>query len=440
MKHRCARSFDVSPLFVCALTGLVPAADLRVEVEAGRHPRRDTPVFIDLAAPAARAALVETTGGREKAVPAQVDGPRVHWILQGETKPGSSRQFRLALLDGPSDAGAAAGPLAIEDVSGKHLEVRLGGRSVLRYNYGLVPPPEPGINPLHARNGYLHPLWSPAGLPLTMDYPRNHLHHRGVWSPWVKTEFEGRDPDFWNLGDGKGRVEFEALEGKQSGPVFAGFKARHRHVDLKAPGGPKAVLIERWSARVWRMGSGSLSIDGPAAEQGATERGATERAAGDRASYFLFDLDIDHECAGSSPLKLPQYRYGGLGIRGSWDWEGDNVRVFTSEGKGRLNAEGANARWFDLSGPVGGPVNGKWAGIAVLGHPENFRAPQPVRSHPSEPFMNFAPVKAGDFEIAPGKPYRARYRFYLHDGVLHADEAERLWIDYAEPPVVRLKS
>ncbi len=416
MKSRCARSFAVFSFCACALAGLVSAADLQVEVEAGRHPRLDTPVFFDLPAAAVRAALVETTGGKEKPVPAQVDGSRVHWILDGETKAESVRRFRLALIEGQGEAGAGVGRLSIEDTAGKHLEVRLGGRGVIRYNYGIVPPPEPGINPLHARSGYLHPLWSPSGLQLTMDYPRNHLHHRGVWSPWVKTEFEGRDPDFWNLGDGKGKVEFEAMEGTESGPVFAGFKARHRHIDLKAPGGPKTVLIERWQARVWRT----------------TSVGPT----GDREGFFLFDLDIHHECAGTSPLKLPQYRYGGLGLRGSWDWEGDNVRVFTSEGKGRLNAEGENARWFDMSGPVGG----KWGGISVLGHPENFRAPQPVRSHPTEPFINFTPVKAGEFEISPGKPYRARYRFYLHDGVLQADEAERLWTDYAEPPRVRAKA
>ena len=33
--------------------------------------------------------------------------------------------------------------------------------------------------------------------------------------------FQGRDTDFWNMGDAKGRVEFEALEHARTGPVLA---------------------------------------------------------------------------------------------------------------------------------------------------------------------------------------------------------------------------
>ena len=47
----------------------------------------------------------------------------------------------------------------------------------------------------------------------------------------------------------------------------------------------------------------------------------------------------------------------------------------------------------------------KIAGIGFLCHPDNFRAPQNMRIHPSEPFFNFAPCQTGDFDIAPGKPY-----------------------------------
>jgi Methane oxygenase PmoA len=406
----------LSALAVIAILALLPAAllaeTIELEVSAGRHPRRDTPVSLEVEGAVSAAALVEVDPKGERPVPVQLEPAaagrraRAHWILSGETPAGTVRRFRLALAG--TQPAEVSRPLELLDDPGKALEVRLGGRSVLRYNYGKVLPPDASIPPIQTRNAYLHPLWSPGGQVLTMDYPRNHLHHRGVWFPWVKTEFEGRHPDFWNLGDGTGTVEFESLEARQSGPVFAGFRARHRHLDLKSPGGPRAALTERWDVRVYAVG-------------------------GERAGYFLFDLESTQECAGTSPLKLDEYRYGGLGLRGSWDWEGDNARVFTSEGKGRLNGEGAPARWFDVEGPVAG----RWAGITVLGHPTNFRAPQPVRVHPTEPFLNFAPVKSGGFEIAPGKPFVSRYRFYLHDGVLKADEAERLFTDYAEPPEVR---
>ena len=51
-----------------------------------------------------------------------------------------------------------------------------------------------------------------AGRVITGDYPPDHIHHHGVWFAWTKTEFEGRHPDFWNMGDGTGTVEFAARE------------------------------------------------------------------------------------------------------------------------------------------------------------------------------------------------------------------------------------
>ncbi|GIT77905.1 MAG: hypothetical protein Ct9H300mP32_2870 [Verrucomicrobiota bacterium] len=39
---------------------------------------------------------------------------------------------------------------------------------------------------------------------ITDDYPHNHKHHHGIWFPWTNTIFEGRKPDFWNMGNGTG--------------------------------------------------------------------------------------------------------------------------------------------------------------------------------------------------------------------------------------------
>ena len=106
----------------------------------------------------------------------------------------------------------------------------------------------------------------------------------------------------------------------------------------------------------------------------------------------------------------------------------------TSEGKTRLDGHGTTARWCEMHGKVKGDV----AGVAFLCHPANFRFPQNMRIHPDEPFFNFAPCQAGDFDIAPGKAYVSRYRLCLHDGAASAPEVERWWKDYAEPPEVKL--
>ena len=88
---------------------------------------------------------------------------------------------------------------------------------------------------------------------------------------------------------------------------------------------------------------------------------------------------------------------------------------------------------------MGGQVDGAPAGLAVLIHPDNFRAPQPLRLNPKNPQLCVAPSATGDWEITPGKPYVSRYRFILADGPADKAELERLWNDYAKPPVVTVE-
>jgi hypothetical protein len=238
------------------------------------------------------------------------------------------------------------------------------------------------------------------------------VHHHGIWFPWTKTEFEGRQPDFWNMGEGKGTVEFVSLGETWSGPVFGGFQTRHRFIDLTAPQS-KPALHEAWEVIAYNVGHGPRR-------------------------FFLFDLVSTQECATTSPLKLPKYYYGGLGLRGNWHWNGtENAFFLTSEGEtNRVRGNETRGRWCH----IGGRVDGELTGVAVFCHPENFRAPQPMRLHPGEPFFCFAPSQLGDWEIAPGKSYVSRYRFVVADGPPDPVELERMWNDYAHPPSVEIKT
>jgi hypothetical protein len=245
---------------------------------------------------------------------------------------------------------------------------------------------------------------------VTDDYPPKHKHHHGIWSPWTKTKFEGRTPDFWNAFKKTGTVEFVALDVKWGGPVAGGFTARHRFMDLSAEPQPKAALDETWSVIVYR----------PIAVHGGT--------------YHVFDLAIHQECSGKSPLTLTKYHYGGLGFRGHRQWEDkSNCTFLTSEGKTRANGDETRGRWCY----VGGNVDGAPCGVAILDHPGNLNHPQPMRLNPDEPFFCYAPQQLGDFTIEPGKPYDARYRFVVSDGPPDAEQIDRMWNDFAKPPGVK---
>ncbi|UCG56268.1 MAG: PmoA family protein [Phycisphaerales bacterium] len=381
-----------------------------ITVEAGEHARIDTPVSMPLAAvpEAARGAafhLEEVTGTGRMSVPAQVEPgvvPRLWWILSGTTAAGKTRTYEL--LKGAKGRGV--------DVTrtDKFLDVKVGENKVLRYNHAIVPAPE-GQDRLYDRGAFIHPLWSPAGTVLTNIQPKDHYHHVGIWMPWTKTKFEGKEVDFWNLKAGQGTVRFVKFLSETSGPVYGGFEAKQEHVALQTSEGEKVVLDEVWDVRVYNIG-------GP-------DKG-----------YWLWDFKSTQRCVADSPLYQEEYRYGGFGYRAAAEWDEENAAYLTSEGKTRKNGHATRARWCDMAGEI----NGTWEGVTMYSHPKNFRHPEPMRIWPEgQVFFNFAPSQAGDWVMEPGVDHVFRYRVYVHGGKIEVADAERIWHDYAAPPEVQVK-
>jgi Methane oxygenase PmoA len=181
--------------------------------------------------------------------------------------------------------------------------------------------------------------------------------------------------------------------------ALAGFKAKHRFVDMTAKP-EKVVLLESWSV--------TATTDG---------------------KRNVIDIVIEQNCAGPVPLKLPEYHYGGIGFRGNAAWNGaGNCRFLTASGlTDRLKVNTAKEPWCW----VGGKVDGETCGVTFLCHPSNFRAPQPIRAHPEEPFFCYAPQQGGAMEIEPGKPYVARYRMIVADGEPDPKAAAKWAEEYA---------
>jgi hypothetical protein len=353
---------------------------------------QDTPV--EVSRPQAEEALrpwklIRVSDG--KAIPCQVSGPTLVFLAP----PGSS-DYRL-------ERGA---PEPFPDVQcvddGKSLIISVRGKSVLSYNYAVIEQPDP----VFSRSGYLHPIWTPSGKVVTNDSPPNHLHHHGIWSAWTSSEFEGRKSNFWESKEKQGKVKFFVIEETFSGPVFAGFKVRHRFLNLNGPDGPKVALEEVWTVRVYAL---------------------TDR--------FVFDLESFQAAATEQPLIIKEYRYGGIGFRGPAAWEGKaGVEFLTSEGKDRIEGHATRAKWVVATGKI----DGEERSVGFFCHPSNFRYPQPVRIHPDEPFFNWAVPQAGDFSIDMIHGYMARYRFVVADGKRTAQEMAADWTAYGEARKVAL--
>lgn len=382
-----------------------------IAVDSGESARLDTPVGVALPVsidPFQPLRLEAVQEGERRAVPCQVEpgSPTKLWfVLDGETPANTTRKFALSV-------GVPVQKDGIQlDLSATTLDVKFSGARVFSYNHGHVVPP-PGVRPEYIRSGYIHPLFSPSGKLLTEDFPADHHHHKGIWFPWTKTEFEGKAVDFWNLGSRQGTVQFAGFDSVEDGPIYGRFLARHEHVHLDRPDGPKVALDETWDVRIWNVG-------------------------GPEAGLWVWDLESTQRCASDSPLHLKKYRYGGIGFRGAREWKGDNYVLLTSEGKTKENGHTTRARWCAQSGSI----DGQWTTIVMMSHPENYRFPEPMRIWASGgAFFNFTPIQLDDWDLEPGNDYVFRYRFFIHEGKIDPERAERAWQDFGAPPRVTLRT
>jgi len=401
--------FSSLPRVVCLLFAFtLPAAarDYRITLAPAPADRAGQVVAFTLPADAPKPAAIRDAAGRF--LPLQTDADGTARFIVAAQPAGAALAFTLtAAPAAPTPSGVAVAP------AGGDLGFTIGGAPVLSYRVDRAAVPRAGIKPEILRAGYIHPVFSPAGRLVTDDYPANHAHHHGIWASWTKTGFQGRSPDFWNMQNKTGAEELVAVDRTWSGPVHGGLEARLRSVDLSAPA-PVTVLNSTWLLTVY---------DVPGTAQ----------------PVRIFDLVVTHTTATADPLVLPKYHYGSFGIRGAaaWNGPGDVARFLTSEGlTDRIKGNDSRARWVYLGGAV--TPAGDLAGTAVLGHPENFRAPQPVRLHPNIPYFSFVPQQLGEFSIVPGTPYVARYRFIVTDGAPDRAFLEACWQAYAAPAPVTL--
>lgn len=361
----------------------------------------------------------ELVSGDGKGLPVQMHEGKAVAVVPALAA-GEAKSFQLKVLPVGEAALGKSGPEAAAGV-GAGVEVRPGdgdlvvtvaGKPVVHYRTDPDKVPRADIPAEVRRAGYLHPVFSPGGHVVTDDYSLKHVHHHGIWAPWVKTKFQGRSPDFWNMHQKTGAEQLEAVQSQWSGPVLGGLKARHVMVDRSAPQ-PVTALYSDWDLTVYAVPDAPRPV-------------------------HLFDVTITQACATPDPLELPEYHYGGFGIRGAaaWNGPGNAARFLTSEGlTDRKSGNGTPARWCWL----GGAVPGGLAGTTVMGHPGNFRAPQPLRLHPDMPYFSFVPQQAGAFSILPGQPYVMRFRFVVTDGEPDVGFLEACWRGWTEAGSVEVR-
>ena len=285
--------------------------------------------------------------------------------------------------------------------------VMLRGKPVLQYIKKAQPVPE-GTPEYFSRSGYIHPVYTPTGQELTGDYPADHAHQHALFFAWVKSKFDGQKVDFWNQAKDLGRIEFREVVNLRREERKVAFTVKHAFM---VKDGDKWIdaLHETWTVTVHQT----------------------------PADHFLFDILSVQQCASDKPLGLAEYHYGGMAIRGNYQWlkekedhsihPGD-LQFLTSDGKDRWEGNHTHPSWVAFSGKI----DGQDVSAAVFCSPENFRAPQPVRIHPNKPYFCFAPMVDGAFKIEPGKEYVSRYRYLVTSNATDVNMIQEHWNEYAK--------
>ena len=353
--------------------------------------------------------LNEITAGKKTAVPFQIEaanGRVLHWLVL----PSKNKQRVFELVKTNAKNNNTAKMSAAFD-NGK-LVLSNGRSNLLQYNYKTVYPPK-GVDTAYKRSGFIHPLNTPNGQPLSRINAPDHYHHYGLWNPWTRVLFEKDTVDFWNVRDRKGTVRFGGFGAVYSGNVFSGFTALHEHIAFKN-NNEKIAINELQTVKTYNPGGNS--------------------------NYYLMDIDVHLSPATNSEVRLLEYRYAGIGIRATELWNKENSTTLTSEGKDRKGADGSTARWCLTQGQLGSD----YGGLVMMSYPANYNHPEPLRVWPEnsngrgDVFLNFSPTKNTDWLLEPGKTYVLKYRFLVFNNKVTGAEAEEAWQNFAKPPVVRV--
>jgi len=396
--HKLLSSVVVGCLWV---TG-APAAGkpLELSVEAGKHDRSNTPVSVLVDLPD-EVKSVTLTGSDGTRLPAQLTAPGlINGSVQGKRElhfilPKLAAGESLKLSATFSDDAPTGPAFSWQEKPEEYAELRRAGRHVVRY---MCKPPDP--KHVEETCKVFHHVYDPAGTRFVTKGPGGkYTHHRGLFFGYCKIAYEGGGANNWGCG-----TNWQAHAGflaQEAGPVLGRHqvavdwhggktvfaKERRELCVFNVPGG---ILIE-WTTRLTSTG-GKVTVDGNAPHAGFQFRAAQEVAGKTSGQTYFIHPDGQ-----------------------------------TKPGQARASA-------FDLAWDAMSFVLGENRySVVYLDRPAN---PKPAEYN-ERVYGRFGSYFK--YEIDEGKDLVARYRIWLQDGELTAEQAVALSNDFVEPPKTSVK-
>ncbi len=400
-----ARHLALASLLSVAAALPAHAWQVRLEVKAGETDRVETPVCASISLPPDLAKLppselaVEVQGPVGK-VPGQLvrgqgQGKWQLWWLVS-LKAGQSATYTATV----SRRQQRPGGFAFEDTPGDHLDLLLGGRRVTRFMYAFHYDPNPNKR-FPTAKPFTHVFDSRGERVITSPGGQPYPHHRGIFLGYKVRTPDGKRYDFWHVRSVWQRVE--KLTNLQAGPVLGRMTAIVKwEIKPQTP-----ILTEERTITVYRQREPVVLLDFVArlrSEVGDLDLGGDPEHAG---CQFRPHPEVAKRGRETRYLLPPGMKPG---LRGTKDipWAANSFAL----GQSRFN-------------------------VLHMNHPENPKGTIYSAYRPYGRFGAFAPTK-----LPAGKTLTLRYRIFVREGAdapITVEEAQRLWNDFAHPPVVVVK-
>ena len=269
---------------------------------------------------------------------------------------------------------------------GRALELKRGGETLWRYDYGSAPKP------------FFHPLRTPRGFCLSLFQPHDHIWHRGLW---FTIKFVN-GLNFWE-------------ENGEFGSQHTLLPPRVEHF---------ADGSFSWeSALNWKH----PSRDEPLLRE---NRRIIYRPLEDDA--YALDWNIELRSEAEVMLDRTPFStwggYGGLTLRGNRNWHSTQLRF--PDGTTSDRPTGQSATWCDFSGTFDGGAN-CCGGLALFDHPANPRHPTPwYGTTGAGHYLNAAFLFHEPLIVRPDEPLVLRYRALVHDDAWETSRLNAAYEDF----------
>lgn len=289
----------------------------------------------------------------------------------------SPKAVRLTFRLQPSRTPPGGAQLRFEEAEQKYLHLLDGDSPVLTYNFGMML--KEGVPEDRRRSSYVHPLYAPDGTVLTDDFPRDHLHHRGLSWMWPNVDTAGQHFSIWDV---RGIWQrFERWTERSSGPVVASFAVENGWYTAE-----KKVAQERAEFRVYRAAGTTRALD---------------------VTLTFETLDQPIAITGELPDKKG---YGGLCLRFAPRQE---TVIVTPAGTQPRDSDMVPSPWADLTGKF--TAGGETLGAAIFVDDRNISAPNGWTLRPYG-FLGVVWPGMQPYTLQPRTPVVLRYRLWLHGG------------------------